>query len=234
MAYDDPKPGRWILPVIVVGMVVLTYAFVNRLEPAESPTGSPPEDPASQTSTTDVSTTLPEDLAQYLVTLDIWENRVRSYGADVERVNSRWENRDTTNVTYAETRTGFLNIQTQLRNFETEIAQYTNVPPLLDPGHIRLILEVGDLPLKMGDILVGLEAPDDGTGRRTAVAEFAVEVDQVLDAMESIRATARGETSEPDSTTPTDPDDGEDPDDPGDDTDDDVEDTTTTSTGIEG
>ena len=47
------------------------------------------------------------------------------------------------------------------------------------------------LPLKIDDIIAGLEAPDDGTLRRTAVAEFATEIDQVLDAIEAIRETAR-------------------------------------------
>ena len=40
MVTPDPRHGRWILPLIIAAMVVLTYTFVNSLEPAESPTGT--------------------------------------------------------------------------------------------------------------------------------------------------------------------------------------------------
>jgi hypothetical protein len=34
----DPKPGRWILPLVVLGMVAFTYFFVRALpEGAEEP-----------------------------------------------------------------------------------------------------------------------------------------------------------------------------------------------------
>ena len=32
---NDPKHGRWILPLIIGGMVLLTFTFVNSLEPSE-------------------------------------------------------------------------------------------------------------------------------------------------------------------------------------------------------
>lgn len=178
-------------------MVVLTYTFVNSLEPAQSPTGSPPEEPPFTTEPTDPTTTLPSEFAQFLVTLDIFENQVTSFAAEVTQVNSRWETRE---ATFAATRTAFLNLQTQLRNFETDVAQTPNVPPELAPGHIDLLLQVSDLPLKMEEIILGLDAPDDGTARRTAVAEFQVEVEQVLDAIEAIRQMARGDT--PTTTAP--------------------------------
>ena len=36
----DPKHGRWILPLIILAMIVLTITFVNSLEPAESEAGT--------------------------------------------------------------------------------------------------------------------------------------------------------------------------------------------------
>ena len=38
----DPKPGRWILPLIILAMVGFTYVFVSSLEeqvPAETDAG---------------------------------------------------------------------------------------------------------------------------------------------------------------------------------------------------
>ena len=40
MVNPDPKHGRWILPLIIVAMIVLTFTFVNSLEPAETEAGT--------------------------------------------------------------------------------------------------------------------------------------------------------------------------------------------------
>jgi len=202
MVYADPRPGRWILPLIIVGMVVLTYTFVNSLEPAESPTGSSPNEPPFTTDPGEPTVTLPPAIAQFMVTLDILESQLNTFATEVTQINSRWEDRDSSGQTFAETRSAFLNLQTQLRNFETDVAQAPQVPPELAAGHVDLIIEVGHLPLKIEAIVLGLDAPDDGTARRTAVAEFQVEVDQVLAAIEVIRRTARGEV-DPAATTTT-------------------------------
>jgi hypothetical protein len=188
---------------MIVGMVVLTYTFVNSLEPAEGPTGSVGE-PAFTTDPSQPTVTLPPAIQQFMVTLDIFENQLNTFANEVAQTNSRWDNRDTTGQTYAETRTQFLQLQQQLRNFETDVTQAPNVPAELAAGHVELMVEVGHLHLKVQEIIVGLEAPDDGTMRRTAVAEFQVEVQQVLDVIESIRRTARGEAP-PTTTTEADP-----------------------------
>src|SRR5690554_3625932 len=40
MAFNpDPKPGRWILPLVVLAMIAFTYYFVREL-PAASPTST--------------------------------------------------------------------------------------------------------------------------------------------------------------------------------------------------
>jgi hypothetical protein len=216
VVYTDPKHGRWILPLIILGMVILTYTFVNSIEPAESPSGSAPGEPPFTTAPTAPTTTLPPAVAQFLVTLDIFENQARSFASEVNQVNNRWETRENNLAT---TRTAFLNLQTQLRNFETDVAQAPNVPPELAAGHVELLLQVTDLPVKMEEIILGLDAPDDGTLRRAAVAEFQVEVDQVLAAIDAIRATARGEAEPTTTTLPTD---------------DEGDDTTTTTEATEG
>lgn len=203
MVYSDPRPGRWILPVMILGMVVLTYTFVNSLEPAEGPTGSDPNPPFT-TDPSQPSVTLPPALQQFMVTLDLFEASLNTFANEVAQTNSRWDNRETTGQTFAETRTQFIQLQQQLRNFETDVTQAPNVPPELAAGHVELMVEVGHLHLKVQEIIVGLDAPDDGTARRTAVAEFQVEVEQVLAVIESIRRTAYGE-EDPATTTTTEP-----------------------------
>jgi hypothetical protein len=189
----DPKHGRWVLPLIIVAMVLLTYTFVNSIEPADNPTGSSQADPPFPTSVTSSTTSLPSDVAAFMVTLDIFQTQVETYAEDMDRINARWETRE---ALFAETRTALVDLQDEISSWENQVAQVEGVPDPLAAGHVELVVQVSDLAPKVGDVIAGLEAPDDGTLRRSAVAEFHVEVDQVVAAIDAIRATVNGtETS---------------------------------------
>ena len=168
-------------------MVVLTYTFVNSLEPASDPTGTTGANPPFPTDVTSTTTALPPDIAAFLVTLDIFENQANAFRDDVVGINTDWDNRA---ITFAEARTEFLRVQSDLEEWENSVTEVSGVPPSLAEGHVNLVIEVSDLSSKVGDIVLGLEAPDDGTQRRTAVAEFGVQMDEVLAAITAIRTTA--------------------------------------------
>ncbi len=187
----DPKHGRWILPIIIAAMVVLTYTFVNGIEPAASPTGQPDDgpDPAFPTTPTSSTTTFPPNVAAFMVTLDIFENQLQQFAADVDRINASWDSRETS---FGDTRQAFDDLKLQLDQWENDVAQVDGVPPELAEGHVALVIEVSDLALKVEDIILGLEAPDDGTLRRAASAEYEVEVQEVADAILAIRDLAAG------------------------------------------
>ena len=53
----DPKPGRWVLPIVVLGMVAFTWFFVQRLSPDEIPEDEPPSTTTSTTTTAAPSAT---------------------------------------------------------------------------------------------------------------------------------------------------------------------------------
>ena len=196
----DPKHGRWVLPLIITAMVLLTYTFVNSIEPATNPSGSTSE-PPFPTDVTSPTTTLPTDVAAFMVTLDIFQTQAEAYADEVDQINSRWDNRE---ALFAETRTALVDLQDEISAWETSVAQVEGVPADLAAGHVELVIQVSDLAPKVEDIILGLEAPDDGTLRRTASAEFHVEVDQVLDAIDAIRATAQGVPVDSTTTTVTD------------------------------
>jgi uncharacterized protein YpmS len=72
---SDPKPGRLILPLVLIGMIATTYTFINRVttnnnlevinvvEPESEE--AVPEDIVEDTTTT-TTTTLPETVVAYL------------------------------------------------------------------------------------------------------------------------------------------------------------------------
>jgi hypothetical protein len=187
----DPKHGRWILPIIIAAMVILTYTFVNGIDPAISPTGEPDEgaDPAFPTTPTSSTTTFPPNVAAFMVTLDIFDNQLQQFAAEAERINASWDVRESS---IGETHQAFEDLKVQLDQWQTDIATVDGVPNELAEGHVALVIEVSDLALKVEDIILGLEAPDDGTLRRTASAEYAVEVQEVADAITEIRDLASG------------------------------------------
>ena len=198
MVNPDPKHGRWVLPLIIAAMVLLTYTFVNSIEPANSPTEGEDVEPPFPTDVTSSTTTLPTDIAAFMVTLDIFANQAQTYADDVDRINARWDARE---ALFAETRTALVDLQDEISAWENDVAQVEGVPADLAAGHVALVIAVSDLAPKVADVIAGLEAPDDGTLRRSAVAEFQVEVDQVLAAIDDIRATAQATVDESSTTT---------------------------------
>ncbi len=71
----DPKPGRWILPLIIVGMVGFTYFFVQQLpgtQPEETTTTSAANtttttgDGGEETTTTTGGATVPAEVQDYV------------------------------------------------------------------------------------------------------------------------------------------------------------------------
>lgn len=187
METTDPRHGRWILPLIIVAMIVLTYTFVNSLEPADNPTGTTSANPPFPTDPTSSTTTLPPEIASFMVTLDIFESQATAFRDEVIGINNDW---DTRAITFAEARTNFLEAQADLEDWESAVTEVSGVPPDLAEGHVNLVIEVSELSAKVGDIVVGLEAPDDGTLRRTAVTEFGIQMDDVFAAIAAIRQTA--------------------------------------------
>ena len=74
-SYDsDPKPGRLILPLVLIGMIATTYTFINRvttnnnleLTPEETTITTVILEEAQETTTTTTTTTIPEGVVTYL------------------------------------------------------------------------------------------------------------------------------------------------------------------------
>ena len=190
---SDPKHGRWILPVIIASMVVLTFTFVNSLEPAanvEGPTTQP--EPPFPTEPTSPTTSLPPDLAAFLVTLDIFQNQAIAFGDQLTAINDAWEDGQ---ASFGDTRSEFLELKDEISVWENEVAQVEGVPPEVAELHVALVVEVSELAPKVEDVVLGLEAPDDGTLRRTAVAEFATEQQEVIAAIEAIKSALESGTT---------------------------------------
>ena len=107
MSRTDPKPGRWILPLVVAGIIGFTYTFVNALPAAEVQSATTSTVPSSSTSTTSTSTTtsttLPPEVVAFRQAIDGFSSEAAALVEQAQRLNEDWDART---ITFNETRTG--------------------------------------------------------------------------------------------------------------------------------
>ena len=171
-------------------MVVLTYTFVNSLEPAEqvesADSTTVPPFPTEPTTTT----TIPSDLEEFLETIDAFEEQAIAFRDEINRINDQGEERE---IEFNEAVGAFQQIGVQITAWEDEVAAAAD-PAVVPDGYgeqmVELLVEVEDLAPAVDDIILGLREPDDGTMRREAVAAYGDETDDVLDILGDIQAQA--------------------------------------------
>lgn len=172
----DPKPGRWILPVVILAMMGFAWLFINAAEdPTLSSTsttrasaGSTTTLPGSGTTTT---TVLPADAAQY--NLDITAAGIEMAGIqeEVVQTNSDWEARAIGfSVAVAEFTSLDEDVQAWRAALDT-ITVPTSLPQYAD-FHAIMITAADEVVRTSAQIVPGLQAPDSGEARRAAVTAF--------------------------------------------------------------
>ena len=188
MSKEDPKHGRWILPVVVVALIGITYLFVNALPPAEIPVGTTTTVVVSETTTTTVagttSTTLPSDLAAFLQLVDGYATDATTIAAEIDAANTAWENDE---ASFADTLASFEASKIEAQTLSDNVAA-TNAPDVYEAVWPDAVTTAAALPDGATAVVEGLRAPDDGTARREAVAAYATLTDEFLAAIDAVKA----------------------------------------------
>ncbi len=185
MSKEDPKHGRWILPLVIAGLVGLTYSFVNALPPAEVPLGTTTVPVTTSTLPPETTTTtLPPAVAAFLLLVDGYEATAIEIQASIEETNDAWE---TDAILFAETLERFTQAQVEAQTLSETVAN-TNPPPVYTEAWPEAITTAASLPVGVDAIIAGLRASDDGTLRREAVAEYANLTQEFIDALNMVRA----------------------------------------------
>ena len=167
---EDPKPGRWVLPVIIVALIGFTYIFVTSL---------PEADVAASTSTTAATTTTtapaatttttqPNDVLAFLQELDRFEAEAQQLQVDLNAVNDSWEAGD---IEIEQAEAGFTDVRDRAQILANEVAA-TSVPDAYTPAWPETITSSQALVSAASAVIDGLLAPDDGTARREAVVAY--------------------------------------------------------------
>ena len=194
----DPKPGRLILPLVLIGMIATTYTFINRVatqndlelveseEVAETVSTEPDEETTTSTSTT---TTIPEDVVKYLEEITGEKIQAIELGKKVLETNQRWDDKTTT---YQEAQQEFQEFIDDFANF---VIVFTEPgPPVvqsnLKSSHDELVILVNLLYDDTQELLEGLTAPDTGERRNAALESFNSNLDLFIERIEQVVASA--------------------------------------------
>lgn len=195
----DPKPGRWILPLVILGMVFFTWAFVNGLEPPELQDDEPVSTPTSSTipatpttllEETTSTTALPPDLQIYLDNLLGDKASLAAVVDEMNAVNSDWDDRAETGKTFEETEADLVVVDDSAVVFSDSVELH--IPPAgiagLVDAHESALNSARDIANAAADVLAGLRAPDTGQQRQAALVEFRAAVEQFNLAVDSINS----------------------------------------------
>jgi hypothetical protein len=169
---QDPKPGRYILPVVVAALIGLTYVFVNALPPVDITTTSTTttsQSAAAETATeTTTTSTLPSDAVAFLAEVDRFEAIAADNLVQLNDVNAKWEADE---IEFSEAKNGFVEVRDSAQNLTDQMAAST-VPDTYQPEWPAALAAAQELVTRATAVIAGLEAPDDGTLRQQGVQAF--------------------------------------------------------------
>ena len=193
----DPKPGRMVLPLVLIGMIATTYTFINRVATnneldivvEDTTVQAESEEVIEDTSTTTTTTTLPDDYISYLEEINGEKIVAISLGEEVLQANDNWDNKT---VTYQEAKD----------EFDVFIAKWNDfVDTISNPGppsaYANLVTSHEELKTLVTlvyedtvELKAGLESSDTGEQRAAALDSFNENLDQLIEKISEIVATA--------------------------------------------
>ena len=177
---EDPKPGRLVLPLVLIGMIATTYTFINRvatnnsleIEPTvEQVIVEPDEEPVSEDTTTTTSTTLPGEVVAYLEEISSEKIQSIDLATKVLEANDKWDNED---ITYQEAKDEFAKFIEDSQQFVETVSEPG--PPTTFAGLVKSHEELKSLAeliyADTVELLEGLTSSDTGERRSAALDSF--------------------------------------------------------------
>ena len=193
---DDPKPGRLVLPLVLIGMIATTYTFINRvstennLEIVQTDNvvveTTTPEAPLEDTTTT-TTTTLPDEVVSYLEEISSEKIQSIDLATKVLEANDNWDNEL---ITYQEAKDEFAEFIEDAQQFVEIVAEPG--PPSTFAGLLKSHEELKSLAeliyADTQELLEGLTSSDTGQQRAAALESFNNDINAFQEKIEEIVA----------------------------------------------
>ena len=196
---SDPKPGRLILPLVLIGMIATTYTFINRVvennnldlqtEVQDVQEETNEEVIQEETTTTSTTTTLPENYVSYLEEINGERIVAINLAQEVLEANDNWDNKT---VTYQEAKQEFDDFITKWEEF-VDILSNPGPPSEfanLVTSHEEIKTLVNLVYQDTVELKAGLESSDTGERRSAALDSFNSNLDQLTDKISEVVAAA--------------------------------------------
>ncbi len=193
---SDPKPGRLILPLVLIGMIATTYTFINRVaENNDLELQTEPEvvqeeqtiEEVQEDTTTTTTTTLPESFISYLEEINGERIVAINLAQEVLQANDNWDNKT---VTYQEAKQEF-------DDFISKWAEFVDILSNPGPEFANLVTSHEEIKTLVNlvyedtiELKAGLESSDTGERRSAALESFNSNLDQLTDKISEIVASA--------------------------------------------
>jgi len=194
---SDPKPGRIVLPLVLIGMIATTYTFVNRVSTNNELDITAPveveeevvEEVTEETTTTTTTTTLPDNYVAYLEEITAEKIQATELGKKVLESNQNWDDKS---VTYQEAKVEFRDFIDDAEQFVTTVTEPgpPNEFAFLVASHEELKTLVNLIYEDTVELLAGLESSDTGEQRAAALDAFNRDLDLFINKIEEIVAAA--------------------------------------------
>ena len=193
---EDPKPGRLVLPLVLIGMIATTYTFINRvatnnnleIEPSvEQVVVEPDQEPVSEDTTTTTTTTLPGEVVAYLEEISSEKIQSIDLATKVLEANDKWDNEE---ITYQEAKDEFANFIEDAQQFVETVSEPG--PPSTFAGLVKSHEELKSVSelifADTQELLEGLTSSDTGERRSAALDSFNNNIGLFQDKIDEIVA----------------------------------------------
>lgn len=172
----DPKPGRWILPLVILGMIAFTFFFVREL-----PEASPDTTLAGQPTTTTIPDSpvttvdggggeLDPETQAYLDELDVINAALQLLTTEMVTVNDGFD-ADPREIEYEDAEPRLEVVVEDTTDLSDQVTNM-DIPAGLEVNHDVLKTAVQFASLAAGDALDGLRSSDTGERRQVAVEAY--------------------------------------------------------------
>ena len=196
---SDPKPGRLILPLVLIGMIATTFTFINRVvenndldlqtEVQDVQEETNEEVIQEETTTSTTTTTLPENYVSYLEEINGERIVAINLAQEVLEANDNWDNKT---VTYQEAKQEFDDFITKWEEF-VDILSNPGPPSEfanLVTSHEEIKTLVNLVYQDTIELKAGLESSDTGERRAAALDSFNSNLDQLTNKISEVVAAA--------------------------------------------
>ena len=177
---QDPKPGRLVLPLVLIGMIATTYTFVNRVATNNDLDVSAVEEEVviieeevteDSTTTSTTTTTLPDEVVTYLEEIQGEKVQSDELGQTVLEANEKWDDKLST---YQEAKDEFAKFIEDAEQFVETVSEPgpPNTFANLVTSHDELTVLANLIYEDTKELLEGLTSSDTGERRSAALDSF--------------------------------------------------------------